>query len=556
MTHDGRRIAFVSNRRGVPELWVESVDGLDEPAVVHVSDDPVLSVHWSPDGEWLAISVAAGGGVRTDVWVARPDGSERRRLAGQPSHAVIGPWARTGHRLVVTIRDPDPDRVNRCVLIDAVTGAEELIAEGELVDVLDLSADEQFALLRDGPRGRQFCRLLDRATSTLHEVLPFPATGSTELGILRPPPTTESAAFVAYVVTDAGQPRGALVAVPFGPGGARSEAGAIAVRDDAEPEFADAYDDGSQVLVAWNVEGRTELELLDTATGSRRPYPDLPGTVLRGGVVARDGHRAVLAVEGPRSPSRLWELELDSGLWRSLTPSTVDEDLLVTPSLERFESHDGLGITGWLYRPEGADDSSPAVVSIHGGPESQERPGFHPEHQLLAATGFVVLAPNIRGSSGFGRSFVHADDRFGRVDAIADVAVCSAWLADRGFADPARIAVTGRSYGGYAVLMAADHVPRGLQRRRGHLRHVRPLDLLPRHRALDRRRSGDQVRRSRSGCRLSGTPLAPPSTSIGSPCRFSSCMGSSTPMSRSAKAARWWPPSSAGPTGRLSGARR
>jgi dipeptidyl aminopeptidase/acylaminoacyl peptidase len=463
LTHDGRRIAFVSDRRGTPELWVEPVDGLDGPAVLSISDDPVLAVHWSPDGEWLAVSVAAGGGVRSDVWVVRPDGSECRRLAGHPSHAVLGPWARSGHRLVVTVRDPDPGRANRCVLIDAVTGEEELIAEGELVDVLDLSVDERFALLRDGPRGRHVCRLLDRATGTLHEVLPFPATGSTERGMLRPPPATESAAFTAYVVTDAGQARSALVAVPFGPGGSRSEAGAIAVRDDAEPEFADAYDDGSRVLVAWNVQGRSELELLDTGTGARRRYPDLPGTVLRGGVVARDGHRAVLAVEGPCSPSRLWELELDTGTWRSLTPATIDEAPLVTPSLERWESHDGLEITGWLYRPEGADRSSPAVVSVHGGPESQERPDFHPEHQLLAASGFVVLAPNIRGSSGYGRSFVHADDRFGRVDAIADVAVCSGVLADRGLADPARIAVTGRSYGGYAVLMALTLFPRAFR---------------------------------------------------------------------------------------------
>ena len=99
------------------------------------------------------------------------------------------------------------------------------------------------------------------------------------------------------------------------------------------------------------------------------------------------------------------------------------------------------------------------MVSLHGGPESQERPGFHPDHQLLAAMGFVVFAPNIRGSSGFGRSFVHADDRYGRVDAIADVAMCSVWLAARGLADPARIAVSGRSYGGYAVLMALTMFP-------------------------------------------------------------------------------------------------
>jgi dipeptidyl aminopeptidase/acylaminoacyl peptidase len=459
LTHDGRRIAFVSDRRGTPEVWIESVDGLDEPTVIAVSEDPVLSVHWSPDGQWLAIAVATGGGVRSEVWVARPDGSGCRRVAGHPDHAAIGPWARTGHRLVVTVRDPDPDRANRCVLIDAVSGDEELLTTGELVEVLDLSADERFALLRDGPRGAQLCLLLDRETGAVQDVLPFPGTGSTERGLLRPAPSGDPSAWVAYVATDAGQSRRSLVAVPFDAHGFRVGAGAMAARPDAELEFADAYDDGSHVLVAWNVEGRSEVELLDTATGTQRRYPGLPGLVVGGGVVARDGHHAVLAVEGPSTPPRLWQLDLDTGQWLSITGSTIDDERLVTPTLERFESHDGLGITGWLYRPEGADSSSPAVVSLHGGPESQERPGFHPDHQLLAAMGIVVFAPNIRGSSGFGRAFVHADDRYGRVDAIADVASSTAWLVDRGLADPARIAVSGRSYGGYAVLMAMTTFP-------------------------------------------------------------------------------------------------
>jgi dipeptidyl aminopeptidase/acylaminoacyl peptidase len=137
----------------------------------------------------------------------------------------------------------------------------------------------------------------------------------------------------------------------------------------------------------------------------------------------------------------------------------MDNRQLVTPTLERFESHDGLSISGWLYRPPNGVPGGPAVVSVHGGPEGQERPDFHAQHQLLAAAGIVVLAPNIRGSSGFGRAFVHADDRYGRLDAIADVVVAAAWLADQGLADRRRIAVVGRSYGGYAVLMALTNFP-------------------------------------------------------------------------------------------------
>ena len=84
---------------------------------------------------------------------------------------------------------------------------------------------------------------------------------------------------------------------------------------------------------------------------------------------------------------------------------------------------------------------------------------FSPQHQLLAAAGTVVFAPNIRGSSGYGRTFVHADDRFGRLDAIDDVASCATFLIESGLAAPKSIAVAGRSYGGYAVLMALARHP-------------------------------------------------------------------------------------------------
>jgi dipeptidyl aminopeptidase/acylaminoacyl peptidase len=126
---------------------------------------------------------------------------------------------------------------------------------------------------------------------------------------------------------------------------------------------------------------------------------------------------------------------------------------LVTPTLERLVSHDGLEITGWLYLPPGPDRPPlPALLSLHGGPEAQERPVFSPQHQVIAAAGIAVFAPNVRGSSGFGRSFVHADDRYGRYDAIADVAACARHLIDRGIAADGRIAVSGRSYGGYLTL--------------------------------------------------------------------------------------------------------
>ena len=132
---------------------------------------------------------------------------------------------------------------------------------------------------------------------------------------------------------------------------------------------------------------------------------------------------------------------------------------MVTPTLETLVSHDGLEISGWLYCPPAGRSPAPTMLSLHGGPEAQERPVFSPQHQVLAAAGMAVFAPNVRGSSGFGRAFVHADDRYGRYDAIADVASCAYHLSSIRVADPSRIAVTGRSYGGYLTLAALVAYP-------------------------------------------------------------------------------------------------
>jgi dipeptidyl aminopeptidase/acylaminoacyl peptidase len=164
----------------------------------------------------------------------------------------------------------------------------------------------------------------------------------------------------------------------------------------------------------------------------------------------------VLSVESPAAPRRLWWLDVASGQWHAIGAVPLPpQTSAITPRLIRFESHDGLPVSGWLYPAQRhADRPSPAMIWLHGGPEAQERPTFSPQHQVLAAAGITVLAPNIRGSSGFGRSYVHADDRWGRFDAIGDVAECARVLVSAHGADPARIAVSGRSYGGYATLLA------------------------------------------------------------------------------------------------------
>ena len=163
---------------------------------------------------------------------------------------------------------------------------------------------------------------------------------------------------------------------------------------------------------------------------------------------------------GPASPPDVWVLE--AGAWRQVTQSSHDGvalDELVRPELVRFPAHDGLELSGWLYRPRGAAGPGPIVLSFHGGPEAQELPSLRSDYQALLAKGIAVLAPNVRGSSGFGKKFVNLDNGARRVDAVKDIKACVDYVVGAKIADPGRIGIMGGSYGGYMTMAGVTEYP-------------------------------------------------------------------------------------------------
>jgi dipeptidyl aminopeptidase/acylaminoacyl peptidase len=277
LSPDCARMAFLSDRSGSPCVWVQPLPapgGSSEPNMIKISEDPVVGVNWSADGAWLACCLATDGGVRTQVWVVRPDGSGARRIAGSnEEHAELGPWTRSGHRVVVTIPAEQTAAKTVSYLADPATGELTALASGDLISVLDLSVDQEYVIIRDGQRGKQFCVVVDRLADADYPLLPYPGAGSTERAIIRPSPAGDDAPLVAYVATDAALPRRQLVAIPLGPHGWRGDSGVLCPREDAELEGLDADDSGRLLLLVWNVDGRSELELVDTWTDQSWAVP-------------------------------------------------------------------------------------------------------------------------------------------------------------------------------------------------------------------------------------------------------------------------------------------
>ena len=210
-------------------------------------------------------------------------------------------------------------------------------------------------------------------------------------------------------------------------------------------------DAGRRLLVVENADGYSRCAELP-----------LPGDGVAGHFVfSPDASRVAFGFSTTTEPQQVWVHDFASGESTKLTDLGRVEGG-VEPSLHRFESFDGESIPVFLFVPEGTGPF-PVVVTVHGGPESQWQPwyssGFGAFTQFLVSRGYAVAAPNVRGSTGYGKRFEHLDDVEKRLDSVADLASLHGWLAARPEIDGSRAVVYGRSYGGYMVLAALAFQP-------------------------------------------------------------------------------------------------
>ena len=249
--------------------------------------------------------------------------------------------------------------------------------------------------------------------------------------------------------------------MPLGADGRPGAWELLAERPDAELDGLSVNEQETLASITWNVGGRTELELMDLRTRARTPVR-LPSELADSGRFSRDGTKLALTVSGAVRPPDVWVMDVGTRTLRQVTHSShagVNLDDLVTPELVRFTAHDGLSLSGWLYRPKGQRGPGAYVLSFHGGPEGQEVPAFRADYQALLSQGIGVFAPNVRGSSGFGKKFVNLDNGPLRVNAVRDIQSCAEYLTKNGAADPKRLGITGGSYGGYMTMAGVTEFP-------------------------------------------------------------------------------------------------
>jgi len=449
---------FLSGRHGSIDRRVE----LPVPG-------PVTRIVHSADSGWLACQVAPHGGNRTQVWVVRTDPHDRSaRLVGW-RHAVstelIG-W--DGNRVALTATDEEG--VAEARLVDPHT--QDSVTLDRRVGSFLVDAWAGSALLRVGPRGHRELLLRSDDDSRI-PLLPSDFGSTTDAGVIlddhrllgvlgqHPSPWASSEGepnkYVrALVRSDNGAEFPRLLGVAVSERGVSYRV--LAEREDFGLDEFVVSDDHSTVAMLWNYKGLSELQILHLTDGTLDTPIQLPGLVASELSISADGSLLAITVEGPGMPPSVEIVDPRTGEWGPVEPARIRIDRADAPMLAEFTARDGLPLTGWLYRAAG-DGPGPVMLWFHGGPEDQERPGYSDYFPALVEAGITVFAPNVRGSGGFGRTFMHADDRYGRFAGIDDVADCVRYVVDNGLADPARIACAGHSYGGYLTLAALTFHP-------------------------------------------------------------------------------------------------
>lgn len=457
---DGTKLSYLSDATGVAEAWtLDIASGAARQRTFH--GDKVASIRYTGRGDELLFGMDTGGDERQQFYLIGQDGRERALTSDPTAIHAWGALTPDGARLVYSANPGDPANMHIHVL-DVDSGEVRKLLEGPgWREVHACSPDGARVVVQDCRDGGFDMRLqiLDLNTGIAEPYCPHDGKAR----YLSPQWSPDGECL--YLCTDQGRDFLGVAVLALSTGTLD-----WLISPDWDVEDIALSKDGRQLAFVTNEDGYAWLRIRDLRTGEDRHAPSHAPGIVSSMVWRPDGQALAFTLDGSRQNAGImqWTLgtlgTLADDRLTPLTPSDtagIARDHLSEPELIRFPTFDGRRIPAFLHIPstDMPEGGFPAVIVVHGGPESQYLPQYRADVQYMVDCGYAVLAPNVRGSTGYGNVYRGLDDVRLRMDSVEDLMHARLWLGDRPDVNGDRIVVSGRSYGGFMVLAAVTAYP-------------------------------------------------------------------------------------------------
>ena len=459
---DDKQVAFVTNISGRYNIWLVPAES-GWPTQLTVSNQRQINIAWSPKGRWIAYNSDYDGNEQWDLFLVSTSNGQVVNLTNTPEVSEEGAaWSPDGEKLAYTVKPKQSANYELDVM--------EILTK----KVTHITSNTPARLSNLNPiwskDGKWIVFTQQDAPGKDANVFIVSASGGRATNL------TSHEGEHNFTASDI-SPDGKTILLTSNSSNGYRNAGLLDIAtkkvtwltaDKWEVTSGQFSPDGKRLSWTANIEGSWEIYVYDVASKLARPLPIAHGLNWLPGAdttFSHDNGRLMYIHEGANAPNDLWSYDFATGTAHQITNSLVggirSEDM-VEPALIHYPSKDGKWqISAFVYVPYNAEKNgkNAAIVWIHGGPNAQSDNSFNRGIQYLVNQGYFVIAPNYRGSTGYGKEFQDAD-RFdmGGAD-LEDVLSAAEWIKKTGFIDSKKVVVVGGSYGGYLTMMAVTKAP-------------------------------------------------------------------------------------------------